>query len=51
MNVETIPHVFGAGQGNVPTGQRGLYAMWRNSAATFGASGAATTGGIRLQIK
>jgi len=48
MNVETIPHIF---TGAVPTGQRGLYAMWRNSAATFGAVGAATTGGIRLQIK
>jgi predicted phage gp36 major capsid-like protein len=32
MNVEIIPNIFGAGQGNLPTGQRGLYAMWRNTA-------------------
>ena len=29
MNVELIPHIFGASQGNLPTGQRGLYAYWR----------------------
>jgi len=33
MNVELVPHIFGAAQGNLPTGQRGLYAMWRNHAA------------------
>ena len=29
MTVETIPHIFGAAQGNLPTGQRGLFAYWR----------------------
>ena len=29
MSVELVPHVFGANQR--PTGQRGLYAFWRNS--------------------
>jgi HK97 family phage major capsid protein len=45
MNVEVIPHIF---TGAVPTGQRALYAMWRNSARAFGAVGAACTGGLRL---
>ena len=31
MNVEIIPHLFGT-VANYPTGQRGLWAMWRNSA-------------------
>lgn len=31
MSVELVPHVFGASQR--PTGQRGLYAFWRNSSA------------------
>jgi HK97 family phage major capsid protein len=29
MSVEVIPHLFGAAN-RFPTGQRGLYAMWRN---------------------
>jgi len=29
MSVELVPHVFGSNQR--PTGQRGLYAFWRNS--------------------
>jgi HK97 family phage major capsid protein len=29
LSIETIPHLFGAAQGNLPTGQRGLYAFWR----------------------
>ena len=29
MNLDLIPHLFGAS--NRPTGQRGLYAFWRNS--------------------
>ena len=29
LTVETIPHLFGAAQGNLPTGQRGLFAYWR----------------------
>ena len=32
MDVEVIPFLFGAAQGNLPTGQRGLYAYWRNYA-------------------
>jgi HK97 family phage major capsid protein len=32
MSVSLIPHLFGAAQGNLPTGQKGLYAYWRNSA-------------------
>ncbi|MFA4974752.1 MAG: phage major capsid protein, partial [bacterium] len=31
MNVELIPHLVG-GTANYPTGQRGLYCYWRNSA-------------------
>ena len=30
MNVEFIPHLFGSGN-RYPTGQRGLFAYWRNS--------------------
>lgn len=30
MDVELIPHLFGPSQGNLPTGQRGIYAYWRN---------------------
>ncbi len=30
MNVELVPHLFGTGS-NRPTGQRGIYAIWRNS--------------------
>jgi HK97 family phage major capsid protein/HK97 family phage prohead protease len=30
MNVELIPHLFGTTL-NYPTGQRGMYAVWRNS--------------------
>lgn len=30
MNIELIPHLFGASN-RYPTGQRGLYAIWRNS--------------------
>jgi len=29
LTIETIPHLFGASQGNLPTGQRGLFAYWR----------------------
>ena len=33
MNVELVPHVFTAGTGStiVPSGQRGLFAVWRNN--------------------
>jgi HK97 family phage major capsid protein len=38
MTVELIPFLFGAGQGNLPTGQRGLYAYWRNTSKVLSAS-------------
>jgi HK97 family phage major capsid protein len=38
MTVETIPHLFGASQGNLPTGQRGLYAYWRVGAKVISAN-------------
>jgi HK97 family phage major capsid protein len=38
MNVELIPHLFGAAQGNLPVGQRGLYAYWRNTAKVLSAA-------------
>jgi HK97 family phage major capsid protein len=38
MNIELIPFLFGAAQGNLPTGQRGLYAYWRNSSKVLSAS-------------
>src|SRR5207244_6337788 len=31
MDIEVIPHLFGASQGNLPTGQRGIFAYWRNT--------------------
>jgi HK97 family phage major capsid protein len=43
MTVELIPFIFGAGQGNLVTGQRGLYFYWRNDARPL-----FTTGGMRL---
>lgn len=36
LTVETIPHVFGAAQR--PTGQRGLYAYWRNGSKVLDAN-------------
>jgi HK97 family phage major capsid protein len=38
MNVEVIPHIFGAAQGNLPTGQRGLFAWWRTGAKVLNAA-------------
>jgi HK97 family phage major capsid protein len=38
MNVQLIPFLFGAGQGNLPTGQRGLFAYWRNTAKVLSAA-------------
>jgi HK97 family phage major capsid protein len=38
MNVEVIPHLFGAAQGNLPTGQRGLFAYWRVGAKVLDAN-------------
>lgn len=37
MSVELIPHLFG-GTSNFPTGQRGLYAIWRNSSKVLDAN-------------
>jgi predicted phage gp36 major capsid-like protein len=31
MNVEMVPHVFDASNGNRPTGKRGVYAVWMNN--------------------
>jgi HK97 family phage major capsid protein len=33
ITAELIPHLFGAAQGNLPTGQRGLYVYGRTGAA------------------
>jgi HK97 family phage major capsid protein len=38
LTVETIPHIFGASQGNLPTGQRGLFAYWRVGAKVLHAN-------------
>jgi HK97 family phage major capsid protein len=38
LNVEIIPHIFGAAQGNLPTGQRGLFAYWRVGAKVVNAN-------------
>lgn len=38
LTVELIPHLFGAAQGNKPSGQRGLYCYWRNSAKVVDAN-------------
>lgn len=38
MQVENIPHLFGASQGNLPTGQRGLYAYWRTGSKVISAN-------------
>lgn len=32
-SVELIPHLFGAAQGNLPVGMRGLYYYWRVGSA------------------
>jgi HK97 family phage major capsid protein len=38
LNLQSIPFLFGAAQGNLPTGQAGLYAWWRNSSKVLSAS-------------
>jgi HK97 family phage major capsid protein len=35
MNVELVPTVFGAAQGNFPTGTRGYFAWWRNNSTVL----------------
>lgn len=37
MSVELIPHLFGTAN-NFPTGQRGMYAVWRNSSKVLDAN-------------
>jgi HK97 family phage major capsid protein len=37
MEIELIPHLFGA-TNRYPTGQRGLWALWRNSAKVLDAN-------------
>jgi HK97 family phage major capsid protein len=39
MDIEVIPHLFGAAQGNLPTGQRGFYAYWRNTSKVLDPNG------------
>jgi HK97 family phage major capsid protein len=38
LHIEVIPHLFGAAQGNLPTGQRGFYCWWRNTSRVLSAS-------------
>jgi HK97 family phage major capsid protein len=38
LSIEVIPHLFGAAQGNLPVGQRGLYAYWRVGAKVLDAN-------------
>ncbi len=38
LTIETIPHLFGAAQGNLPTMQRGLIAYWRVGAKVLDAN-------------
>jgi HK97 family phage major capsid protein len=38
LHVELIPFLFGASQGNLPVGQRGIYAWWRNSSKVLSAN-------------
>jgi HK97 family phage major capsid protein len=35
MNIELVPTVFGAAQGNFPTGTRGYFAWWRNNSTVL----------------
>jgi HK97 family phage major capsid protein len=38
LHIEMIPFLFGAAQGNLPVGQRGIYAWWRNTSKVLSAS-------------
>jgi HK97 family phage major capsid protein len=44
MNVEVVPHIFGA-TSRFPIGQRGLYAYWRNTSKVLSANAFATLTG------
>ena len=41
MSIELVPHLFGSSS-RFPTGQRGIYAMWRNSSAVLTVNAFAT---------
>ncbi|MEO6059591.1 MAG: phage major capsid protein [Candidatus Limnocylindria bacterium] len=45
LNIELIPHMFDATT-SFPTGQRGLFAMWRNTARVFDPAGFITLTGL-----
>lgn len=49
MNVEFIPHLFG-GSNRFPTGQRGLYAYWRNSSQVLSPSLGANSAFVSLKL-
>jgi HK97 family phage major capsid protein len=38
LHIELIPTLFGAGQGNIPVGQRAYYCWWRNSSKVLSSS-------------
>ena len=46
MDVEFIPFIFSSSQGNMVTGQRALYAVWRNAAAPI-----TILGGLAMDYK
>jgi HK97 family phage major capsid protein/HK97 family phage prohead protease len=45
LDIELIPHLFGL-TANYPSGQRGVYAMWRNTARVFDPAGGITLVGL-----
>ena len=38
MQILNVPVIFGASQGNLPSGQGAFYAFWRNSSKVLSAS-------------
>jgi HK97 family phage major capsid protein len=38
MTIQNIPFLFGGAQGNLPTGQQGVYAWWRNTSKVLHAN-------------
>lgn len=49
MDVELIPHLFGT-VANYPTGQRGLYAYWRNTSTVLTPGLQANSGFVSLKL-
>jgi HK97 family phage major capsid protein/HK97 family phage prohead protease len=45
LDIELIPHLFGT-TANYPSGQRGIYAMWRNTGRVLNAAGFVTLVGL-----